>query len=416
MKNRDKLLRKTIKLAYKTRLYGKLMRDRGLKPDDIRKIDDLEKMPIISKKDIVKDFWGAIGKPEDVYKFHTTSGTSGVPTVVGFTYNDWNIYVEQNVRCLKLADITKEDIIHNSTPYGMFFAGFVVHDAAKMLGPKIVPAGRLTSGRQHLNLIKLFNSTVFVGIPQYLLKLGYYVLENDEDPKEYPLKKAYVLGEPLPESKRRKIEDIWDIDVRIGYGLSEIGAGAECKEKCGIHWPEDHVMVKVINKEKDGKGELCYTTLTKTGTIAINFASGDRSSIKGNCPCGRDSLLIDYIEERLDDLTKIKGTLISPFIIDKILFEFNEIRNYLFVVDSNRGLDDARLYIELSSEKSKKLKEKIKNSLLASISVSVDSQFIERDTIPQIGRKGKRFIDLRNKKGSKYEKIIREFEESYVNE
>jgi phenylacetate-CoA ligase len=386
------------------------MKKNNLTPDDINSVENLSKLPIISKSDIIKDYWGPVGKPEEVYKFHTTSGTSGTPTVVCYTYHDWEMYVEQNIRCLKLAGISREDIIHNGTPYGMFFAGFVIHDAAKELGAKIVPAGRLTTGKQHLDLIELFNSTVFVGIPQYLLKLGYYVLENDEDPKEYPLKKAYVLGEPLPESKRNRIENMWDIDVRIGYGLSEVGAGAECEEKCGLHWPNDHVIVEVINADSKGRGELCYTTITKTGTLAIRFASGDRSKIVGKCSCGRDSILIDYIEERLDDLTKIKGTLISPYTIDDILFKFDEIRNYLFIVDSNLGLDSSRVYIELQSEESEDLKKKIKNFLLASLSISVDIKFVKKESIPLIGRKGKRFIDLR--KNSKYEQVIREFEGS----
>ena len=404
-------LKKTMELAYKTKLYGNEMRKRNLKPEDFNSIEDLQKMPIISKKDIVKDFWAVIGKPDEVYKFHTTSGTSGIPTVVGFTYNDWDIYVEQNVRCLKLAGITKSDIIHNSTPYGMFFAGFVIHDAAKLLGAKIVPAGRLSTGKQHLDLIKMFNSTVFVGIPQYLLKLGYYLLDNDKDPKEYPLKKAYVLGEPLPESKRKKIEDIWDIDVRIGYGLSEVGAGAECEEKAGIHWPDDHILVEVINQDSTGKGELCYTTITKTGTLAIRFASGDHSRIiEEGCPCGRKTLLIDYIEERIDDLTKIKGTLISPYTIDEVLFSINEIRNYLFVVDSFRGLDDARIYVELFKNGDDKLMKKIKNEITASISITPKIKFVEKDSIPIIGRKGKRFIDLRKK--TAYENLIRNFEKT----
>ena len=411
MKNRIQLLKNTMKLAYKTKLYGNKMKERNITPKDFKSVEDLKKMPIVSKKDIVKDFWGAIGDKKNIFKFHTTSGTSGTPTAVGFTYNDWDIYVEQNVRCLKLADITKNDVVYNSTPYGMFFAGFVVHDAARVLGARIIPAGKLSTGKQHLDLMKMFNATVFIGIPQYLLKLGYYLQEMDKDPREYTLKKAYVLGEPLPESKRKKIEDIWDIDVRIGYGLSEVGAGAECKEKCGLHWPDDHVLVEVLNKDNSGKGELCYTTITKTGTLAIRFASGDHSKIiEEKCACGRKSILIDYIEERLDDLTKIKGTLISPFTIDNVLFQFNEIRNYLFIVDSKNGLDEARIYIELLEEENEKLITKIKNALLSSISVSTKIKIVEKDVIPIIGRKGKRFIDLR--KDTNHKNSIHKFESS----
>ncbi|MHA1269567.1 MAG: phenylacetate--CoA ligase family protein [Candidatus Helarchaeota archaeon] len=412
MEKKISYLKSTLSLAIKTKLYGKIMRERNLTVKDFQTLKDLKKMPIISKKDIVKDFWGVIGEPENVYKFHTTSGTSGIPTVVGFTYNDWDIYVEQNVRCLKMAGIEKKDMVYNSTPYGMFFAGFVIHDAVKELGAKIIPAGKLSTGKQHLDLMKLFNATVFVGIPQYLLKLGYYLQDNDQDPKEYSLKKAYVLGEPLPESKRKKIEDIWDIDVRIGYGLSEVGAGAECEEKSGIHWPDDHVLVEVINQDSSGKGELCYTTITKTGTLAIRFGSGDHSRIlEEKCPCGRETVLIDYIEERLDDLTKIKGTLISPFTIDEVLFNINEVRNYLFIVDSERGLDDVRLYIELLKNGNKKLMERIKNDLSASLSLNISKiKFVEKEAIPIIGRKGKRFIDLRKK--SIYKNTIQKFEKS----
>ena len=395
-------------LAFKTPLYSELYKSRGLNRSDIDSVNDLNKLPTISKQEIVKDYARAIACPDKIIKYHTTSGTSGTPTIVGFTENDWNIYVKQNTKCLQLVGVNSHDIIYNATPYGMFFAGLVLHDAAIALGGKVVPAGVLSSADAHINLIKIFKPSVYVGIPQFLLALGNNLIDNGSDPREFSFKKAYCLGEPLPDEKRALIENLWDIDIFCGYGLSEVGAGAECSEKLGFHWPIDDVLVEVLN-ESNGKGELTYTALKKTGTLAIRFRSRDLGYIiEEPCPCGDKSPLISHIEERLDDLTKIKGTLISPFGIDAAM-SFKEIKKYLFVVDEENNLDSVRVYFEGSNIDHLKIKDAIYGlNFITPKSITL----VPKGSIPFIGRKGKRFIDLR--KENSYNNLVRKFEKSYI--
>ncbi|MFX0137797.1 MAG: phenylacetate--CoA ligase family protein, partial [Candidatus Hodarchaeota archaeon] len=210
---------------------------------------------------------------------------------------------------------------------------------------------------------------------------------------------------------RNKIEEVWGVDCKIGYGLSEIGAGSECEEQNGLHWPEDDVIAEIIDPKTgeilgpNEKGELVFTTLTKTGTIAIRYKSGDESSILGReCACGRNLVRISLIEQRLDDLTKIKATLVSPYQIESALFN-NDIRTYLCVIDKVEDSDVVRIYVD--ADESDKLKEKIIQSIKTHLKLSPTSiNFVEN--IPQIGRKGKRFIDLR--KSHPMAKIVRDFE------
>ena len=381
-----------LDLAFKTPLYAELYKARGITRNDIKSVDDLGKLPTVSKANLVEDFTKAIGKPEEVFKYHTSSGTSGTPTVVAFTKNDWNIYVKQNAKCLQLIGTTKNDTFYNGTPYGMFFAGLVLHDAAIRMGAKIIPAGNLSSINAHFNLIELFNPTVFIGIPQYLFKMGNVYADMGKDPRDLSFKKAYCLGEPLSNKKRELIEDIFDIEVFCGYGLSEVGAGAECYEKRGFHWPIEDVLVEVLD-EQYGKGELTYTALKKTGTLAIRFRSRDLGYIIDEpCSCGEKSPLISYVEERIDDLVKIKGTLISPYAIEDAMYSIKGVKNYLFVVDDNSGLDTVSIYIEGSDISVENIRNVIKG---ATFITPKHVKLVPKDSIPIIGRKIRRFYDLR---------------------
>lgn len=415
----EKRLRSIVHYANdNTKIYHNKLKSAGLTPDDIKTVDDLKKIPFSSKIDIVGNPESAVGDMDKVYKVHTTSGTSGHgETIVFFTKNDWDkVYVPENVRCLVRCGCTPKDRFYNSTPYGMFFAGQVLHDAVKALGGFVIPASTLETGMAHLNLIfnPIFRPTVFIGLPQYFLRWGNTALKSGKDPRESTLKKAYVLGEPVPPDVRKKIEDLWGVDCKIGYGLSEIGAGSECGEKDGIHWPEDEVIVEVIDPKTgetlgpNEKGELVYTTLTKTGTIAIRYKSGDESSIIGrDCACGRKIVKISLIVQRLDDLTKIKATLVSPYQIESAMFS-NDIRTYLCVIDKVEDSDVIRIYVD--ADNSEELKDEIIKSIKTEVKISPTS-VIFVDNIPQIGRKGKRFIDLR--KATPMADIVRNFEDKF---
>lgn len=415
IKLQEKRLRKFIKFAFENaELYHNKLKQANLRPEDIKTLEDLQKIPFSSKIDIVRDPFSAVGDKDNLFKLHTTSGTSGKgETIVYFTRNDWELYELQNARCLISAGFSKEDIIYNSTPYGMFFAGQVLHDGAKLLGAFIIPASTLKTGWAHINYIKnpFFKPTGFIGLAQYLLRWGHAWIEAGGEPSKSTLNKAYVLGEPVPPPVREKIERMWDLDCRIGYGLTEVGASAECDEKNGYHWCEDEVIVEVVDPKtgepvnEGEKGELVYTTLTKTGTLAIRYKSGDESAILGrDCSCGRTHAKLRLIETRIDDLMKVKGTLVSPYAIEDAIFTL-DIETFLCVIDKEQDSDVIRIYIKGGDSKA------LRNQLISEIQTHAkfSPTVIKFVTdIPQIGRKGKRVVDLR--KESPLNQIVRDFE------
>jgi len=422
IKLQEERLRKIIKFAYEnTELYRKKLKAASLTPDDIKTLDDLKKIPFLTKEEIVKDPLSVVGDKKNLFKLHTTSGTSGKgETIVYFTYNDWEHYVLQNARCLVLAGFTKEDRVYNSTPYGLFFAGQVLHDGAVKVGCFVIPASSLKTGDAHIKNIKnpFYHPTAFVGLPQYFLRWGNTWKKEGGDPTGSSITKAYVLGEPVPEPVRKKIEAVWGVDCRVGYGLSEVGAGAECEEKNGYHWREDQIIVECIDPEtgdpvEEGeKGELVYTTLTKTGTIAIRYKSSDESALLGrDCSCGRTHMKLKLIETRIDDLTKIKGTLVSPYAIEDALFS-HDIEGYLCVVDRGEDTDIVRIYVKSNTSDEEELMiEEIMSSVKTNTKFSPSSVHFVRK-LPQIGRKGKRFVDLRKK--SAINQVVIDFEKEYL--
>ncbi len=413
----NKRLHSTIKLAYeKSSLYRAKFKRAGITPSDIKCYEDLVKIPFSDKKDIVKNFKGAIAD-KNISVYHTTSGTSGLPTVVGFTKNDVDVQVSVETRNLQTVGVKKSDIVQNTTPYGMFFAGIDLHEAIRNIGATVIPAGKLPTAKQQVGMVVMFAPTVILGIPQYILKLSYAYEEMfGKDPKDTALKKAYVLGEPLSDSVRNRLEERWGIDVRQGYGLSEVGSGAECEEKNGFHWCEDHALVEVIDPKTGEQlspgeeGELVYTTISRTGTLAIRFRSNDCSHIiDDECSCGNKTIKIATVKHRFDSLVKIRGTLTSPYTIDNMLFGHKNIRNYLCVVekDEHGVTDQLKVYIE-SEREDMRVSFDLMDKLGGGVCFTPDIiKYVPIGSIPIIGRKEKRFVDLRSENPDN--EIVREF-------
>jgi phenylacetate-CoA ligase len=409
-------LRSILRLGYeKTRLYREKFKQAGVLPNDIKTYDDLVKIPFSSKEDFVKDHLAPIASRVSVW--HTTSGTSGLPTIIGFSDNDLEAQTSIEARNLSMIGVTSQDVVHNVTPYGMFFAGICLHQGARCLGAAVIPAGKLPTGKQQAVIIDVFRPTVILGVPQFILKLSYvYEKEVGKDPRKSSLRLAYALGEPLPSVLREKLEQRWGVEVRIGYGLTEAGSAAECEERNGVHWPEDHTLVEVIDPKtgervsEGEEGELVFTTLTRTGTLSIRFRSNDFSrAIFEKCSCGRTLLRVAPPKYRLDDLVKIRGTLTSPFAIDSAIFEFPEIRNYLLVVekDPTEIVDLIKIFVEADYQDSKTV-EGLAEKLGGGICVTPNMiKYVPLGSIPTIGRKEVRFIDLR--KDTPYKDAVKEF-------
>lgn len=418
----NKRLREIVKLAYRrSALYHELFKKANIQPDDIKSLDDLKKLPFTSKADFVKDYWGPIINKR-IAEWHITSGTSGMPTIVGFTRSDVKIQTEEEQRNLLIAGVRKGDIVLNTTPYGLFFAGTMIHEAGVKIGATIIPAGKLPSSEQHVRLIELFKPTVIIGIPQYMLKLAnVYETLTGKDPRKSSLRLAYALGEPLPESVRHRLEGAWGIEVRIGYGLTEVGSGAECEANRGVHWHDDHSIVEVIDPNTGEvlnpgeRGELVFTTLTRRGTVAIRFRSRDYSLIlSGECSCGLGYSCVMPPKYRLDDLVKIKGTLVSPFAVEEALMSLPEIYHYIYIILKDAsGVDRVFVFLELNFGDINEIKERALSRLRAYTWISADQIFVvPKETIPRLGRKEKRFIDLRT--DTMFKDQILNFITSYV--
>jgi len=417
-----KRLRSTLKLAYeKTRLYREKFKQAGVQPNDIKTYDDLAKIPFSSKEDFVKDYLAPIASRVSVW--HTTSGTSGLPAIIGFSDNDLEAQTSMEERNLRSIGVTSQDIVHNVTPYGMFFAGICLHEGARRLRATVIPAGKLPTSKQQALVVDVFKPTVILGVPQFILKLSYvYEKEIGKDPRKSSLRLAYALGEPLPDVVREKLEARWGIEVRIGYGLTEAGSAAECEERNGVHWPEDHTLVEVVDPKtgervfEGEEGELVFTTLTRTGTLSIRFKSNDFSrAIFEKCSCGRTLLRLAPPKYRLDDLVKIRGTLTSPYAIDSAIFGFPEIRNYLFVVDKDPSgiVDLIKIFVEADYQDPKTM-EGLTEKLGGGICVTPNMiKYVPLGSIPTIGRKEVRFIDLR--KDTPYEDAVKDFLRQFEN-
>jgi phenylacetate-CoA ligase len=413
----DKRLRATLRLAYdRSVLYRRKLRRAGIYPDDIKCYDDLVKVPFSSKKDITRNYEAAIAD-KDISVYHTTSATSGIPTVVGFTKNDVDVQVSIEMRNLRTMGINEGDVVHNTTPYGMFFAGIDLHEAIRNIGATVIPAGKLPTAKQQVGIVFMFRPTAIIGIPQYILKLSYKYEEMSGDPRKSSLSKSYVLGEPLPESVRERLEDRWGMEVRQGYGLSEAGSGAECEAREGFHWCEDHTLVEVVDEEGERvgegeEGELVYTTISRTGTLAIRFKSNDCSYLIDDCSCGRKTIKIAPVKHRMDDLIKIRGTLTSPYNIDNMLFRYKNIRNYLSVVERDEvGTDQMKIFIE--GDEDIMVSADLLGKLGGSICVNPNLiRYVPTGSIPSIGRKERRFVDLR--KDNPYNEEVKRFMEKFV--
>ncbi len=373
------------------------------------------KLPFITKDDLAGDPTSVVA--DKIAVWHTTSGTTGRPTIVGFSSKDLETQIGIEARNLQGIGLSANDVVQNLTPYGMFFAGICLHQAAQRIGASVVPAGKTPSARQQIQYVQIFKPTALIGIPQFIMRLGNMI--GRDDPRSVKL--IYALGEPLANSVRDRLSELWNAEVYEGYGLTEGASGAECDEHEGVHWPEDHCHVEVVDPETGDvlgpgeEGELVYTTLSRTGTISIRFRSRDYSAvIADECACGSKLLRVIPPKFRLDDLMKVKGTLISPYQLDEAVFSRPGIQNYLCVIErGERSGDVVRLFVEGDSADLNLRKDMANRFGEASWISPQDVFIVRRGSIPSIGRKGLRVIDLRS--SPEYSDEIRELMSSASN-
>ena len=354
-------LKKTIRLAANAPYYKKVFEEYGITPDTIQTIDDIQKLPFTTKADMRANYpFGLVAGnlKEDGVRIHSSSGTTGTPTVIVHSQHDLDSWANLVARCLYMVGIRKTDVFQNSSGYGMFTGGLGFQYGAERLGALTVPAAAGNSKRQ-IKFITDFHTTALHAIPSYAIRLAEVFLEEGIDPVHSSLKTLVIGAEPHTDEQRKKIERMLGVKAYNSYGMTEMngpGVAFECTEQNGMHFWEDCYLVEIIDPNT-GKhvpngeiGELVLTTLDREMMPLIRYRTRDLTRIlPGTCPCGRTHLRIDRIKGRSDDMFIIKGVNIFPMQVEKILLQFPSLgSNYLITLDTINNQDEMIVEVELS--------------------------------------------------------------------
>jgi phenylacetate-CoA ligase len=394
--------------------YRKKFNEMGISPRDIRGIEDIDKLPFTTKNDLRDNYpFGLFAVPmEQIVRIHASSGTTGKPTVVGYTQEDIDIWSEVMARSLVSSGATKNSIIQNAYGYGLFTGGLGIHYGAERIGATVIPISGGNTARQIL-IMQDFGSDVLTCTPSYSLYLAEELEKKGVKRSDINLKYGVFGAEPWSEGMRNEIERRLNIKAINIYGLSEIigpGVANECLEQAGLHIYDDHFYPEIIdpatgNHVKEGeKGELVLTTLTKKGIPLIRYRTRDLTRfLPGECKCGRTHPRIDRIMGRTDDMLIIRGVNVFPSQIEEVLVQIEEVApHYQIIVDRVHNLDVLTVMVEVSekvfSDEIKKLEmieKKIQQEIENVLGISVAVKLVEPRTIERSEGKAKRVIDNR---------------------
>ncbi len=411
-----KRLQNVVEKVYATvRFYKKAFDKNRVKPDDIRCLEDLQKFPFTMKQDLRDNYpFGMFATPmRNVVRFHASSGTTGKPTVVGYTRRDIDTWSELMARTLAAAGTHKGDIVHNAYGYGLFTGGLGFHYGAERLGASVVPVSAGSTKRQIL-LMKDIGVTVLACTPSYALRLSEVAREEGVNFKRLKFKVGVFGAEPWSENMRVEIENQLGLDAVDIYGLSEIigpGVAVECVEvKTGLHIFEDHFIPEIIDPETGEvlpygePGELVFTTLTKEAFPLIRYRTRDLSVLYHEpCKCGRTLVRMGRITGRSDDMLIIRGVNVFPSQIESVLISRKELAPYyLLIVDRKRRMDSLEVDIEIKEEVftgTKKdlqhMEKEIENDIKEMLGFSCKIRLVKPKTIQRSEGKATRVIDKR---------------------
>lgn len=411
-----KRLKETIAQAMHSPFYSKLYKEKQIDPDSIRSLDDIRKLPFTTKQDMRDNYpYGFVATDrKNLVRLHSSSGTTGNPTVIFHTQHDLDCWANRMARCFYMVGLRDTDVFQNSSGYGMFTGGLGIHYGAERLGALTVPAAAGNSLRQ-IKFITDFGTTAIHAIPSYALRLAEVFEEQGIDPKKDTKLTTLIIGaEPHTEGQRRKIEQLLGVKAYNSFGMSEMsgpGVAFECKEQNGLHLWEDCYLVEIVDPDTlepvpDGEvGEMVLTTLDREGMPLIRYRTRDLTRIlPGDCPCGRTHRRLDRIKGRSDDMFIVKGVNIFPMQIEKILMQFPELgNNYLITVSTVNNADEVQVEVELGAlftddySKLQQLAKEITRRLKDEILLTPKVKLVDKGTLPQTEGKAVRVKDLREK-------------------
>ena len=407
-------LQKTVRHCMNSPFYKQRFDSVGLTPDDIKSLDDLKKIPFTTKQDLRDTYpFGIASVPlEKCVRLHSSSGTTGNPTVILHTQRDLDEWANAVARCLHMVGLRPTDVFQNSSGYGMFTGGLGFQYGAERLGMLTVPAAAGNTLRQ-LKFIKDFGTTALHAIPSYAARLYEVMVEQGIDPRRDTKLKTLVIGaEPHSEEQRRRIEDMLGVKAYNSFGMSEMcgpGVAFECKEQNGLHIWEDYYIVEIVNPDTlepvpEGEvGELVLTTINREGMPLLRYRTRDLTRIlPGECPCGRHHKRLDRMQGRSDDMIILKGVNIFPIQIEKILLQFKELStDYLIALETLEHNDAMTVEVEISSlftddyARLEKLTKEITRKLKDEILVTPKVKLVANGSLPKSEGKAVRVKDLR---------------------
>ncbi len=382
--------------------------------DDIRSLDDLRRLPFTEKQDLRDNYpYGLFAVPlREVVRVHSSSGTSGSATVVGYTRNDIKTWSNLVARVITAAGVTKNDVIQIAFGYGLFTGGFGLHYGAELIGASVIPISAGNTKRQ-IQIMQDFKTTALVCTPSYALVLADAMMEMGINTNGLSLRYGLFGGEPWSEAMRQEIHQKLGIIATDNYGLSEVmgpGVSGECQECNGLHINEDHFLLEILDPATlepvaEGEiGELVITTLTKEAFPMIRYRTRDLTRfIPEPCPCGRTLKRMQRVMGRTDDMLIIKGVNVFPIQIEHVLFEVEGVEpHYQIIVERENHADKITVLVEVMEsiffdemKKQRMMVEHIKNRLASELGVSVDVKLVEEKSLERSMGKAKRVIDRR---------------------
>ena len=382
--------------------------------DDVRSLDDLRRLPFTVKQDLRDNYpYGLFAVPlRDVVRVHSSSGTSGQATVVGYTRNDIKTWSNLVARVITAAGVTKNDVIQIAFGYGLFTGGFGLHYGAELVGTSVIPISSGNTKRQ-IQIMKDFKTTALVCTPSYALVMADTMMEMGINPNGLSLRYGLFGGEPWSEGMRREINEKLGIIATDNYGLSEVmgpGVSGECLECNGLHINEDHFLLEILDPNTlepvpEGEvGELVITTLTKEAFPMIRYRTRDLTRfIPGPCACGRTMRRMQRVMGRSDDMLIIKGVNVFPMQIETVLFEVEGVEpHYQIIVDRENHTDRITVLVEVMEsiffdemKKQRMVIDRIKSRLASALGLQVEVKLVEEKTLERYEGKAKRVIDRR---------------------
>ncbi len=412
-------LKKLVDYCYNNvPFYKKRLDEAKVTADKIKTLSDIKYIPYTTKEDIRDNYpYGLFAVPQNkIVRLHASSGTTGKPTVVGYTANDINLWTDLVSRIVVSAGATADDVAQVSFGYGLFTGALGLHYGLERIGATVIPASSGNTEKQ-IMLMEDLGTTTLISTPSYSLYMAEVAKEMGKKRENFKLRLGLFGSEGCTEEMRDKLEEAWGLFVTDNYGMSELtgpGVSGECIYRCGLHIAEDHYIPEIISSktlevldDPSQEGELVFTTLSKEAFPLLRYRTKDISSLNYDvCKCGRTHVRMKKVTARADDMLKIKGVNVFPSQIESILVKTPHISpNYQLVLTTKNYMDNIEVRVELTDasllEKYSEL-ENLQNSIHQKIKtvlgIDVKITLLQPKTIERTAGKAKRIVDMRGKK------------------